>query len=435
MYYDKALISPMESLFIHGGRPLAGSVAVSGSKNAALPAIAAALLTDEPCIIRNVPDIQDVRTMLDIVSDLGAEVSFAKNTVRICARGISSKFANGKTVILPEDGVCKLRASILLWGPLLARFGRVKSAYPGGCILGKRSIDTHVQALEMLGAKFSTASSSSVSFSAKKLTGRKFTLKEFSVTGTENAVMAAVLATGKTKIRLSATEPHVVDLCRMLGRMGAKISGLGTHVLVISGVKKLKGATHTVISDYLEAGTLTLAAVLTRGRVTIRNIVPEDLEIFWNLLREIGADFTLTDTAISIRPVKKFRALSRLQTAIHPGFPTDLQAPFAVLLTQCVGTTLVHETLFEDRFRYLPELKKMGARFEVLNPHQVMIHGQTKLRGTTVKSCDLRAGAAMVLAGLVASGTTRVTEVNYIDRGYERFEEKLLHLGAKISRK
>ena len=403
-----------------------GVVKVSGSKNAALPILAATLLTNKKCVIKNVPNIKDVHTMIEILKSIGAEVSFRNNVVTIRA----GKIKNTK---LPEKLSCELRASILVWGPLLARAGKVESSYPGGCVLGRRPIDTHVQALQKLGVKFSIGRNV-VKAAVKKLKGEKFTLNEFSVTGTENIVMAAVLASGKTKVRLAATEPHVVDLCNMLNSMGAKISGIGSHVLVVKGVKHLRGLTHRVISDYLEVGTFTLAAVLTKGNVTIKNIVPEDLELFWTLLRETGANFTLKEREVIVRPAKKLRAVKRLQTAIHPGFPTDLQAPFAVLLTQCEGESLVHETLFEERFKYLPELAKMGAKFSVLNPHQVVINGPRPLRGAIVESCDLRAGAAMVLAALAARGKSTVKHIEYIDRGYEEFEKKFASLDADIKR-
>ena len=301
--------------------------------------------------------------------------------------------------------------------------------------MGKRSIRTHVEALQEFGVRFSEKNGL-LHFQANsgELRGKKFTLREFSVTGTENVVMLASLAIGKTKVRLAATEPHVVDVCRFLKKMGAKISGAGTHVLVVEGVKKLKGARHEVIPDYLEVGVFTIAAIITGGRVTIKNIVPEDLEIFWSLLRKIGAKFVVKKNSVTVSRAKKLVSCERLQTAIHPGFPTDLQAPFVVLLTQCKGESLVHETLFEDRFRYIPELEKMGAHFDVLNPHQIIVSGPSILRGATVESCDIRAGAAVVLAALAARGTTTIRHIRYIDRGFERFDEKLRSIGAAIKR-
>jgi len=259
-------------------------------------------------------------------------------------------------------------------------------------------------------------------------------MPEISVTATENAIIAAALAQGKTEIRLAAAEPHVQDLCRMLVKMGVKISGIGSHELIIEGVKSLKGVEHEVIGDYLEVGTLALAAVLTRGEVTLEGINVRDLDIFWHKLEQCGAKFDLAENRVTFYPVEKFQAVKKLQTGVFPSFPTDLQAPFAVLLTQAEGVSKIFETLFEGRLNYLFELEKMGAKVEFLNPYQAIIIGPAKLRGLPIASCDIRAGAAMVLAALVADGETELNNVYYIDRGYERLDEKLRSLGAKIER-
>ncbi|PIQ78594.1 UDP-N-acetylglucosamine 1-carboxyvinyltransferase [Candidatus Peregrinibacteria bacterium CG11_big_fil_rev_8_21_14_0_20_46_8] len=415
----------MAQLIIQGGKKLNGTVRISGSKNAALPILAASLLTDRPCEIRNVPNIGDVHTMLSILRSLGSELEFHRNVVRIQTKQIDVSR-------LPRDLCMKMRASILLLAPLLARCGKVDLPYPGGCVLGKRSAYSHVSVLETFGAKQKNKADS-LAFSGK-FSATHMTMPEFSVTATENAIMAAVAAPGKTMLHLAATEPHVRDLCDFLVALGAKIEGIGTHRLTIFGGKKLHGGQHAVTGDYLEAGTLLLAGALTRGTVTITNIVADDLDAFVYLMRDMGVPIVRTKSSITVKPYKKLEAARRLQTNVFPGFPTDLQPPFCILLTQAAGDSLIHETLFEGRFKYFGELEKMGAKIKVLNPHQAVVTGPKKLKGKEVKSWDLRAGAAMVLAGLVANGTTKVTDIAYIDRGYEKFEEKLRALGADIVR-
>jgi UDP-N-acetylglucosamine 1-carboxyvinyltransferase len=260
-------------------------------------------------------------------------------------------------------------------------------------------------------------------------------MTEISVTATENAVMAAVLAKGKTNIHLAAAEPHVQDLCKFLKKLGAKIKGIGTHDLEITGVNKLKGGEFTVTGDYLEAGTFAIVAAVTNGKVTIQGINPRHLDSFWQKLEEAGVKFTFTSNSVTIHPHQKLNNVAKIRTAVFPSFPTDLQAPFAVLLTQTPGDSMVHETLFDGRLNYLAELEKMGAKFEILNPHQAIIKGKTSLNGVPISSWDIRAGAAMVLAALVAKGTTEISNIEYIDRGYEKLEQKLTKLGAKIERK
>ena len=260
-------------------------------------------------------------------------------------------------------------------------------------------------------------------------------MAEASVTATENAIMMAVLAEGSTEIRWAAMEPHVQDLCNFLNKMGAKITGIGSHTLQIEGVSELSGANHAVTSDYLETGTLALAGVLTKGNLTLTNCHPEDLDSFWQKLEEVGASFELSENKVIIRPVKELRSVEKLRTAVYPGFATDLQAPFAVLLTQADGESKIYETLFEGRLNYLYELQRMGAEIDMLSPDQALIHGPTKLRGVPIASCDIRAGAAMVLAALIAEGETEISNINYIDRGYEMLDEKLRSLGAKIERR
>lgn len=417
----------MPNFIVEGQHKLKGSVKISGSKNAALPIIAACLLTDEPCVLNNIPDISDVHTMLSIIEELGAKTAFKNGQVFIEAKKITkSKITN--------DQVKKLRASILFMGPLLGRTGEVEMDFPGGCVLGKRSVHAHTHALQALGAEI-VDDKNRLHFKARKLTGAKIIMSEASVTATENTIMAAVLAEGVTEIRWAATEPHVQDLCNFLNKIGADIKGIGSHVLLIKGVKKLRGGEYKITSDYLETGTLALAAVLTRGDVLLRDTSPEDLDSFWEKLEEVGAKFTLGKDTMHVMPSSGWLAVEKLRTAVYPGFATDLQAPFAVLLTQAKGESKIYETLFEGRLNYLFELQKMGADIEILNPHHAVIKGPKELKGVPIASCDIRAGAAMVLAALCANGTTEISNINYIDRGYERLDEKLRELGARIERR
>jgi len=410
---------------ICGGQPLTGVVKISGSKNAALPLLAATLLTKQKCVLQNIPDVADVRLMLEILEFLGTKFTFEKNVVTI-------QTAKIKTTKIPAELAGRMRASILLLGPLLARSGKAEIAFPGGCVIGKRSIHAHAFALQKLGAK-NKSTENILKFEAKKITPAAFNLPELSVTATENALMATSLSPGKTKIRMAAYEPHVVDVCEFLKKLGVKISGVGSHTLKISGSKNLKSATHTTTPDYLEAGTFALAGLLTEGKIRIENIIPKQLDSFFQKLEEVGAKFFVGPDFLEIKPTKKFNP-TEIKTAVFPGFPTDLQAPFGVLLTRAKDKSRIFETLFEGRMNYLFELEKMGARVEVFNPHQAVIFGGTKLRSAKIASCDLRAGAAMVLAALSAKGVSEVTNVEYIDRGYENFAEKLQNLGAKIER-
>lgn len=417
----------MQSFVINGGKKLEGEVKISGSKNAALPILAATLLTDQPCVLKNVPDIEDIHTMLTILRSLGSDAEFKNHTVRIQTKNIKQENIDHKLG-------CKMRASVLLLGPLLARTGCAKLPYPGGCVLGARPINTHTEVLASLGIKKIPGKDEEIIFKGKP-TRFEVILPEFSVTATENAIMAAALSTKEVHIRLAAIEPHVQDLCNFLVKMGVSVKGIGTHSLKIKKGEKMKGATYNITPDYLEVGTFVVAAILTRGNVTIKNIEKEHLDAFWNLLRKMGVNFKFGSDYVKISPTKTWSACERLQTNVFPGFPTDLQPPFVVLLTQAVGDSYIHEALFEGRFKYFPELSKMGAQFEVKNPHEAIVKGGTPLKGTTIKSWDIRAGAAMILAGLAAKGKTVVTDIQYIDRGYEELDEKLRRLGAEIERK
>lgn len=411
---------------VTGGRKLEGTVKVGGSKNAALPIITASLLTDEEVVLTNVPDIADIAVMEHILHFLGIKTDFEGNTFKIHAGAPDN-------VEIPHELVSKLRGSSLFLGPLLARNNEVKLAFPGGCVIGKRPIDSHLHALKSLGAEV-LESEELLHLKTDKLVGSKFTMTEASVTGTENAIMAAVLAEGDTTIRLAASEPHVQDLCKFLNSMGAKITGIGTHTVRIMGVKELHGTEHRVIPDYLETGTLVLAAAITGGTVDILDIVPEHLDIFWQKLREAGVHFELGRDMVRVLPsLGNLRAI-KIKTAIFPSFPTDLQAPFATLLTRAEGKSSIFETLFEGRLQYLYELEKMGLRPKIISPYQAEFEGPVHLKEASVASWDLRAGAAMVLAAMAAEGETEISNIYYIDRGYERLDEKLNSIGAKIER-
>lgn len=412
---------------IQGGWPLRGVVDISGSKNAALPLLAGCLCSEGETILTNVPRLRDIETMIAILEFLGAGVAVDGTTLRIDASKLQNK-------VIPHDLVSKLRGSIVLLGPLLARFGEVEMAFPGGCVLGKRSVEAHVLAFRQMGVEDKSASDT------LKLVGRpvagEVILPEFSVTATENILLAAAITEGDTIIELAASEPHVQDVCAFLQERGVGIRGIGSHTLVISGKKKLLGSgTHAVVSDYLEAGAFILAGIATKGQVTLRGAQRSHLTSFLGALRRIGAPVECQangDIVVDGRHIN-LRA-TRIQTNIFPGFPTDLQAPFGVVLTQAEGVSRIFEVLFEGRMAYLYELEKMGAHIEILNSHQALIIGPTKLHGRTVPSNDIRAGVGMVIAGLLAEGETVVTDVRYIERGYDRLEEKLRALGADIVR-
>ncbi len=406
---------------VTGGQKLKGMVKVGGSKNAALPIIAAALLTDEEVVLTNVPDIADVAVFSKILQAVGVETHYDGDCFKILAKTV-------KNIEVEHALVSKLRGSSLLLSPLLVRNKEVRLAFPGGCVIGKRPIDAHLDAFKALGAHV-LASDEFLHLKTDQLVGCDFTMTEASVTGTENAIIAA----GQTTIRLAASEPHVQDLCHFLNAMGAKISGIGNHTLHIEGVDKLHGAEHRVTSDYLEAGTLVIAAAITGGEVTVQDIRPHHLDVFWQKLREVGVQFELGDDYVTVFPSNHLKAIT-LKTAIFPSFPTDLQAPFATLLTKAEGTSSIFETLFEGRLQYLHELEKMGLQPRTLSPYRAEFAGPVQLKAATVASWDLRAGAAVVLAALAAEGQSEITDIYYIDRGYAKFEEKLRSLGAKIER-
>ncbi len=416
----------MSKFVIKGGNQLNGRVRISGMKNAATPVIAATLLTSKECIIDNVPKITDVKRMLDILRSLGAQVNWSdEHQLTICTKDVDFKSLDEKTVQ-------SMRSSILFMGPLLTRFKSVKIPEPGGCIIGNRPIDTHLYALEKLGAKINKEDGYYL-LETNGLKGTTIILPEFSVTATENLLMAAVLAEGKTIIKIAAAEPHVQNLTDFLIKMGAKIKGKGTHTLEIEGVKELKGAEHTIIPDQIQIGTFAVVGAVTRGELIIEDIIPEHLDLVLLKLKQAGVNFELSDHHLKIKPATSLKSF-RLQTFPYPGFPTDLQAPFGVLATQCVGTSLIQDPMYEGRMSYVQELVKMGANAIVADPHRVIIAGPTPLYGQEIKSFDLRAGVTLIIAGLIAEGQTIINEAEIVDRGYERIAERLSELGADIKR-
>ncbi len=419
-------MSCMEKFIISGPCSLKGEITVSGSKNAALPIIAATILAKGKNTISNVPMITDIEHLLTILEGIGAKTKFIDNICEIDTSDISSFEPDAKLVR-------HIRASILLLGPLLARFKEVKIAQPGGCLIGARPVRTHLEALHELGAEV-VDSNDSYHLRADKLAGKKIVLNEISVTATENLIMAATLADGTTEIRLAATEPHIVDLCNFLISMGADIEGAGSHNIIIHGKKELKSTNYEIIPDQIEAGTLAIAAAASRGEVVIKGFIEEHHELFLKKLRETNVNFRFLDKGIlEVRPTTHLQAVN-IRTDIWPGFPTDLQAPFGVLMTQAEGASTIYETLFEGRLNYIDELNKMGANCIHQSTHEATIIGPTPLRGTTIESFDLRAGATLLIASFIAQGESVIEKAEVIDRGYEKIDERLNKIGAKIKR-
>lgn len=412
-------------LRITGGRKLEGVIPVMGMKNAATPLLAAALLTEEACLFENVPAITDVTKVLRLIESLGASVEQEGNTVRVRAKTLSDH-------TLDKALVESIRSSVLLLGPLLARFGSVTLPMPGGCIIGNRPIDAHLAAFTQLGADVALAKDV-VRIEGKHLRAATVILPEFSVTATENALMLASALPGRTVIKLAAAEPSVQDLGAFLQALGVEITGIGTHTLTVRGVDRFGGAQHTVIPDMLEVGTFLVAAAMTRGRVILRGMEPEHCDAILERARHIGVDWSFQGTDLLIEQSSRLRAF-RLKTMPYPGFPTDLQAPFAVLATQAQGTSLIHDPLYDGRMGYVQELVKMGANATVCDPHRVLVSGPTPLYGQEIRGLDLRAGATLVLAGLIAQGETLLRGAEIIDRGYERLDERLRAVGAQMVR-
>lgn len=418
----------MEKFVIQGGKPLIGEIEVSGCKNAATPILAATLLTDKPCVISNLPLVEDVLKMIDILEGMGAKVQWlAERKIEIQNKDTDPKKLNQKLV-------CQMRSSVLLIGPILARFGGIKIAQPGGCIIGVRPIDTHLDAFQKMGVDIEKEANFFKLKIKNKLLGNEIILKEFSVTATENILMAASLAQGKTTIKIAAAEPHVQDLCKFLQKMGVKIQGVGNHTLKITGQKKLKGAEHFLIYDAVEAGTYMILGAATKGKIKIKNAPLDFLDLILEEFREFKIPFeTAGKNSIQIEPWQEL-TIEKIQCLPYPGIPTDLQSAFGVLATQSPGSTLIHDPLYEGRLKYLEELNKMGAEIIICDPHRAIINGPTKLHGAELGTIDIRGGASLVIAGLAAEGRTVIKNIGQIDRGYEKIEEKLRKLGADIKR-
>jgi UDP-N-acetylglucosamine 1-carboxyvinyltransferase len=420
------MIHWMEKLIISGPCRLHGDIQVSGSKNAALPILAATLLAGGNYTISNVPMITDIIHLLSILEGIGAKISFINNVCKIDTTQIVSFEPDARMVR-------NIRASILLLGPLLARFKEVNIAHPGGCFIGARPVTTHIEALKGLGAK-EISSEDSYHLKTSGLMGAKIILDEISVTGTENLVMAAVIAKGITDIRLAATEPHVVDLCNFLIKMGAKIDGVGTHNLIVTGVSKLQPTKYVIIPDQIEAGTFAIAAAASRGNVRIHGFIEGHHEMLLRKMHAANINFSfISKNVLEISKTTHYNPVN-IRTDIYPGFPTDLQAPFGVLMTQAEGPSTIYETLFEGRLNYLNELNKMGANCVIRSSHEATITGPTPLFGTNIESFDLRAGATLLIASFIASGESIIERAELIDRGYEKIDERLNELGANIKR-
>jgi len=418
----------MSSFKISGGQKLTGIISVGGAKNAALKILPAAILANSPSVIHNVPKILDIEKMVDILRSIGAKIEFEGNTIKIDPVGVNSSHPDEKLIK-------KLRGSIVLVGALLSKFGQAVFSEPGGCLIGARPIDDHLDVFAQLNVA-SNYEDNRYYFSGKPIAG-EIVLKAMSVTATENAILASVLSSGITKIHVAAAEPEIADLAEYLNKMGANIEGAGTHDITVKGVSSLRGVEHTVLPDRIEAGTYVIAAIASNSDLEIGPIIPEHLSLVLKKLKDVGGKIEV----IEKDGCKYFKTLrheglmaQNIDTRPYPGFPTDLQSPYAILMTQAKGQARIFETIFEGRFRYLEELTVMRADIDILNPHEFVINGPTKLRGTDITSRDIRGGAALVIAALIADGETQIDGIELIDRGYEQIDEKLRKIGAKIER-
>ena len=419
----------MDKFLIRGGKPLTGKIEISGAKNSALPCLAATLLTAETVTLHNVPYVKDLITQRRLLEDLGATVL----TPELRTHKVNAK--NIEVYEAPYELVKTMRASVLALGPLLARFGQAKVSLPGGCAIGTRPIDLHLKAFEQLGATVSLEAGNVVARAPKgRLVGAETFFEKVSVTGTENVMMAAALAKGKTTIHNAAREPEIEDLAELLNKMGARISGAGTGTIEIEGVEDLGGAEHSIIPDRIETGTFIVAAAITGGEIEISKCQPKHLTAVIEKLREVGVEITnIDETTLSVKCCDKGLTAKDMETAPHPLFPTDMQAQYMALMTQAEGVSTVVETIFENRFMHVAELIRMGADIHI-SGNTAIVRGKTNLMGAPVQASDLRASASLVLAALCASGETVVDRVYHIDRGYETIVKKLRSVGADIER-
>tara|TARA_B100000214_G_scaffold144586_1_gene103386 strand:+ start:956 stop:2215 length:1260 start_codon:yes stop_codon:yes gene_type:complete len=416
----------MEKLLIKGGNTLSGKIKCSGAKNAALPMIAATILSDEKIILKNLPYLQDITTIFELLGSMGAEILLDENM------NFTISSSNLKAIEARYELVKTMRASILVLGPLLAKYGKARIALPGGCAIGTRPVNFHLDALEQLGAKI-ILKNGYIEASANKLYGNKIRFDGVTVTGTENLMMAATLAEGRTTLTNVAKEPEIIDLAEMLSSMGAKITGAGSDEIIIDGVNSLHGSEYSIPADRIEAGTYLTAAAVTNGNITVEGINPKRLMKVINKLDDTGADITYKKDSISISMNRDRPRPVDVTTAPFPEFPTDMQAQFSVINAISSGTSNIYETVFENRFMHILELNRMGCDITVQGNHAV-INGVPSLYGAEVMATDLRASASLILAGLCAKGETIVDRIYHIDRGYERIEEKLNYLGADITR-
>ncbi len=417
----------MEKIRIRGNQNLRliGKVRISGAKNAVLPAIAASLLTKEKIRLKNIPLVKDVYTILTLMKELGASASIKKNSLSIQVKEVKSDQAS-------YDLVQAMRASILVLGPLLARYGKAIVALPGGCAIGSRPIDLHMHGLEKLGASISLEHGY-IQAEANKLHGAEIEFEKKTVGGTENLIMAACLALGETVLKNCAREPEISNLCELLVKMGARIDGIGEETIRVKGVRELGGATHEIIPDRIEAGTFLVASALTRGNIVLTNVKPQHLDTVIEKLKFSGTQIEkLNNHSLRVIGSEEIRPQDTT-TSPYPGFPTDMQAQFIVLMTQASGTSIITETIFDRRYSHINELLRLGANIEVFGD-KAIVKGKTPLSGAETIATDLRASASLVLAGLIASGETIINEVEHLDRGYENLEDKLKSLGAKIER-
>jgi UDP-N-acetylglucosamine 1-carboxyvinyltransferase len=419
----------LDKLIIEGGVPLHGEVLVSGAKNAALPILCAGLLAETPLVLTGVPALRDVASTLKLLDTMGVKVTKENDLVTLDAGDVASFEAT-------YEMVKTMRASILVLGPLLARFGTARVSLPGGCAIGSRPVDLHIKGLQAMGAAMHIThgyiQASTLHLPNRRLQGATYYMDVVTVTGTENLMMAAALAQGTTVLENAAKEPEVVDLAECLNKMGAKITGAGTDAITIEGVERLTGAQHHIVCDRIEAGTYMVAAAMTGGEVTLKNARADLLEAVIEKLREAGAQISSDDSSITVKSDGKLKAVN-IRTAPHPAFPTDMQAQFMALNTMAEGVSTVVETIFENRFMHVQELQRMGANIEVQG-NSAFVKGVSALEGANVMATDLRASAGLVLAGLVAEGETVIDRIYHLDRGYERLEEKLNQLGAKVRR-
>lgn len=414
----------MDRIIIAGGQTLKGTVTIAGAKNATLPILASALLGGGDCLVSNLPRVRDVTTMIKLLGLLGVSIRSEGDSVILNASTVNSTEA-------PYDLVKTMRASVLVLGPLLARFGKATVSLPGGCAIGTRSVNLHLKGLAALGADI-RLDHGYIRAQASRLIGGRIDLDFPTVTGTENLMMAACLADGTTVLHNAAKEPEVVDLATFLVKRGAKIMGAGTDTISIEGVKELHGAEHQVIPDRVEAGTYLMAGAITSGEVYVDRCIPGHVAAVLNKLREAGSEVKEEGNGIRLNGPARLQALE-IKTLVYPGFPTDLQAQMMALMCVADGTSVISETIFDSRFLHVPELQRMGASIEVDGPHAV-IKGVSRLTGAPVMASDLRASAGLVLAGLAADGETAISRVYHLDRGYERLEEKLQALGAVVKR-